>query len=465
MKSNARPAPARSRSRQPPGAKQNRVTARQSAPRRPERDIYTGAWTTASEDYVDRLGQLTPKEEFEAAENHFTHNRYVQRLILTKVSFAMHGFNVAPAKGASAKAVEDWLKSEDRIAQLREYAETVWRDRYVFNNVVAMWVDGDTTVPLLLPPYRCEYSDPLGREMLRYEPGWKSFELTLLKDSGLADRVRRGGGKITLDPALGEQFKVLKWQRVGLGFGRPSLITETRALNQCESMEVGDSGLAFWCRTPVRHHLIGHEIRTGQFAGQPRHFMRRERAEAVKAELNGRTGPVEMATNFDHKIAFEYPEPNLFDTRKWLSIRDRLAWWAGSIGLIMAGAPLMSVSSLMRIFQQEVTQDRMRVEPFIEATLSATAPGPVVVRSSNQCFQDSRVWSELLKYGVQQGPISLQTFLEETGRDDTTEVERKKAETKQREVRMPLYSGAHGKVPMADGGRPTGVPDPPPQPS
>lgn len=424
------------------------------------RDIYTGAWT--GHDAVGRAaGQpLDIKEELEAASK-AAYNRYVRTVIKLKCAFATYGCSIMAPAGASKatqKRIERW--AHDRRAYLLECMETAWRDRYVYDNVVAFWVDGGAE-PMLLPPERCEYRDPFGKEMLKYKPGWAERDVGLLDDDSLVQRWRKGGGWLTLGEDPSEHFKVLKWERVGCGFGRPTLAAEISTLDQCTSMEVGENALGFMSRTPIRQHALGHEIKSGPHAGQPRHFIKKARAEAIKSELNGKTGMVEMATNFDHKILVSYPDASLFDARKWHTIRDRIAWWAGPLGVMLTGGPLLSMPTLMGMFREEVHQDRTRMGPFLEEALSANAPDEISIRWGNQCFQDMRVWSELLKYGVQQGPISNHTFLEETGRDADREIEHKKDEIKERSIWMPTYSGAHGKVPVESGGRPVGTVDPP----
>jgi len=74
-----------------------------------------------------------------------------------------------------------------------------------------------------------------------------------------------------------------------------------KTLSQNESMEVGESLLGFFCRTPIRQHQIGHEIRTGPLAGQPKHFWKKERAKAIQTDFEGKVGAIETVTNFDHK--------------------------------------------------------------------------------------------------------------------------------------------------------------------
>jgi len=67
-------------------------------------------------------------------------------------------------------------------------------------------------------------------------------------------------------------------------------------------MEVGETLLGFFCRTPIRHHKLGHEIKSGQWAGQARHFATDRRIKEVQKFFEGRAGTAEIATNFDHLI-------------------------------------------------------------------------------------------------------------------------------------------------------------------
>ena len=118
----------------------------------------------------------------------------------------------------------------------------------------------------------------------------------------------------------------------------------------------------------------------------------------------------------------------------------------------------------MSMFKAEIEDDRALIFPWLAEIIGeAWDLAGVKVTANSKCFQDARVWSEMLKFGIQQGPISLQTFNEETGRDDEEETRRKKAELGQKDTRLPLFDAAHGKRPAAEtGGRPVGTADPPP---
>jgi hypothetical protein len=62
-------------------------------------------------------------------------------------------------------------------------------------------------------------------------------------------------------------FDVLKPERMGSGFGIPTITPLFVCSAQVQSLEVADAQLAAACRVVMEQHLMGHEIKSGIHPG------------------------------------------------------------------------------------------------------------------------------------------------------------------------------------------------------
>jgi len=81
-------------------------------------------------------------------------------------------------------------------------------------------------------------------------------------------------------------------------------------------------------RVPVRcteQHLLGHEIKVGNHAGSPAHFMKKPRAEAVKKRFQSRKSHSDGDEISTIKILRERarPEPAQFDTKRYAQVASK----------------------------------------------------------------------------------------------------------------------------------------------
>lgn len=378
----------------------------------------------------------------------YDQNWFVGTVVELKVAFFNHGFRFI---GMDAPRARELLKNEPWI---RSYVESVWRDRLIYDNVVTIWLDAEQVRPQTVRPEKCEYTDALGKEKLKYRSPWKAIELP----TGLA---RRWSNVVEFDAEKGEHFRVLKRARVGDGFGLPTSYRVFRALNQCESMEVGDALLGYLSRTVIRQHKLGCDPKSAAFKSKIPHYYTQARADAVKATFGSTLGFVEAATNFDHAIEYPYPDPKLFAAEKWKGVLDRLVWWGGPLAFMIL-APT-SNPYLMPQFHQEAMAERPRVAAHLSEVLRSYAKLEVDCRWSSRCFLDPRTSAELLTAGLSAGPLSQTTFLESAGFDPDEEKERKKEEAADDpKLHLPIYDKDHGQEPggLTSGGRPAGKTDP-----
>jgi hypothetical protein len=262
-------------------------------------------------------------------------------------------------------------------------------------------------------------------------------------------------------------FKVLKEEPVGMGFGWPDLGTLFHACSLNESLLVGDRQLADACRSVYEQHLLGHEIKSGNHAGSPAHFMKKPRAEAVKKEIQSKKGHIQLATNFDHliRIGAGRPEPAQFDTKRYAQVAEQMAVWGLPFAQMLNG---QINPYLMTLARQLGDTDRKRVRPYLTAVLQEAllAPAPITLQWDDACFWDSRMLLDLLKAGLAGGPISQESFLRLTLGNPTTEREAKARDAELPEDMVkPAFDAAHGdkapgrgSAPVPPGGKSPGKP-------
>lgn len=259
------------------------------------------------------------------------------------------------------------------------------------------------------------------------------------------------------DAGAGEPFAfdVIKRERVGVGFARPGLECVYRTAAQQESLEVRDALLAHVGRTVIEQHQLGHEIKAGIHAGSKANFCNDKKAKAVEEGLRGKTGHVRMVTNFDHKVLFPGPDPAQYEGKKYLACLDRLLLWSMPVGQIILTKTLNPY--LMEVFRTQAATERDYLAPHLVTVFrdALGCPVPVRVKWSDRCFRDSRLAADLLKNGLNTGPISQTTYTVEAGYDPTEEREFKAEEAKLPKAQtQPIYDGAHGAPKKTAGPKP-----------
>lgn len=379
-----------------------------------------------------------------------------------KKSFFNFGFRLKPGDGQDADELKKWQKLNKRW--LLHYIGRLWESRLVYSGAITFWrMEND----LLVPPFtlrleQCEYSDAMGLEKLKFTPNWSVGDLDVKDRKGAVlldpQAKRRYSTTFDVDEAAGEFFSVLKEGDIGDGLDWPEMHRAFRMLNEVESLDVGHSLLAFLSRSPIRQHQVGHEIKNGQHAGSPKHFLKEPLKRAIMQFFKGKVGFMEVVTNFDQKILYVYPDPKLMDPKKFESVINRLMWFAGPVGFMMLARGVAPY--LLPMLKQQAIEIRKLVAAHIEHVLSEAWKLEVEVVWSNRCFSDPRIALELMKVGLAAGPISQTSFVEEAGLEPVEELERKKEELKDKTPRLPLYDKDHGQQPGAAPGRKPGSPSP-----
>jgi hypothetical protein len=325
----------------------------------------------------------------------------------------------------------------------------VWMSFLVVRNAVALWMKNGRLI--IKPPEGCSFTDKFGVEKLSLLHNLSDKEIESMPGLSAAQREKLKLSKkleITHDDKL-FFFRVLKEEPVGMGFGWPDLATVFHACSLNESLLVGDRQLADAMRSVYEQHKLGHEIKSGNNAGNPAHFMKENRAKAVEKQIKSKKGHIQMATNFDHEILIGAgrPKPDQFDTRRYAQVAEQMADWGLPYGQMLSG---VINPFLMNLARSLATSDQHRMQPFLAALMQEAlgAPAPVMMVWDHSCFWDSRMLLDVIKSGLQSGPVSGETFLRAGGFNPADERDAKERDAAlPTELTLPIFDPNHGQQP------------------
>ncbi len=381
------------------------------------------AWESCGEDLHEDKGRIMKEARRFESESHA-----LSALLQLKGCFLNYRLRLVPQRTGDRQVWKDWCEGNpDALDSIHEVVRCLWRDWLLLDNVVLFWREvraGTVERVLVVPPERCEYSDVMGVEKLRMKVHLDAKDLEALPPK---ERARYQKGEITVGEGVGERFLVLKRERAGLGFAMPRLRGLLRTLEAQASLEVGDQLNAFLYRRVFAQWKVGHEIRVGPAAGKPTYHCKKEHATAIRNMTEGRFGIVEMVTNFDRTLEFPHPDPEVFDSTRYDGLRRRVYEFLGPLGQILHDP--QAALNAWSLFRTEAMEQRQEVARAIRRVAEVLgAPVPVRPAWGSQCFQDARLALDILKHGLESGPISQRTYLEDQGFDQEEEQERKEAE-------------------------------------
>lgn len=357
-----------------------------------------------------------------------------------------------------APKLEDWKRRHDKA--IAAYVRDAWQEFLTLDNLITVWRKGGA--PLVQKLERCAYSDAMAIEEVRIRHGLRP---EVVEKLNLPEAVKKRLGKPELVLREGDAvfgFDVVKREPVGMGLGWPALAGVFHACAIIENLEVSDRSLSDAMRTIFEQHQLGHEIKNGPHAGSPVHFIKPKRVEAVK-KLKGQKGHVIIATNFDHKILLGagLPDPNRFDSRRFEGAVNHLAYWGMPLAQMFLGKSVNPF--LMSLLAEQAKGERELMRPHFVRVFREALGCPVEIRVQwdDAIFWDSRLLLDLLKAGLNGGPLSQETFRERTGFPNADELARKENEAElDITLKAPAWDPNHGKRPGDDkGGKPAGKND------
>lgn len=381
---------------------------------------------------------------------------FVREAVRLNAAFANFGLHL------KVKGGDKWLDgapdaarpNRTRRQMLEKFISTAWRHRFTYTNAVAIWWRSKSAgvgepFPQLVLPQECLFKDAWGNEVLTWQAVGDNAAgaPAIWKD--------RAGRNVILEDADDFGFGVFRRSAPGNGFGTPEMVGVFGALFESESLEASEGTLALAARQVIRQHVLGHEQKYGQLAGQVVGNSK-VRREALQQALEERVGIVELAGNFDHEIRYVVPDPKHYAAGKWESVVARLLWWSGPLGHL----PVLRGTSpyLMWTARVQHAADRIEFGAWLEEVIADCCNQDVKLAWSNRCYSDPRIAAEQARFAYTGGILSQGGYSEDAGFDDELELERRRRELGEVRDRLPLYDPSHGYVGGVKAGRVAGIP-------
>ena len=439
-----------------------------------------GAFPTAPTVYQKPRAQV-----FYMARNWFERQVFLKAITLLKFDIYNYGlhFAVGPLPDGASKAdrvaadkknvvIQKWY-DENKLTVMK-FVRDAWQEWFCMDNAIAVWCKN--CPPVLYPIEHLTYQDDFGIEALSFAHGLSPEKIDQMTSLSLTARTAMKAGKDLTLMKQGKattnglfQFETLKRTRVGVGLAWPQIRTLFNSVGTWESLELADWQLADALRTVYEMHLIGHEIKNGNRAGFPDHFLKSKRAAAINKIIGGGKGGSKqtlaaikrLVVNFDHKVEYPRPDPKHFGNDRYEGVLERMMYWSMPIGQMLFAKQMNPWHG--QFLKAKAQTERGFIGPFIEAVLkqSLGAPEGITAAWSDDVFMDPRLMLDTLKTGLTSGPLSQETFLEKTGHKPQKERARKDTENDlpTHQVR-PVWDGAHGINPNdPEAGRPPGSGD------
>jgi hypothetical protein len=346
--------------------------------------------------------------------------------------------------------------NETNGERARKFCRDAMQKFLEYDAVFGLWLDGRDYC-LLRPLEYFLYSDMLGVETVKYVHNLSLYQIEMLPK----EQQQRflGHPHVFLNPNFGEHWKLAKRTPTGDGLGIPWLMTIFMILGEEESKENGIYFMAWLTRTANRAHNIGHEIKSGPYAGREnsdgRASWTKEKSDEIIRAWKDTVGANDVTRNFDITTEFPWPPMEYFDETLWNGSRKRLTEAFGPLAMM---AQATGVTPFLSAQAKAIANfDRNEImAPFMSQIIRKAYKCPVPVRLvwQDDIFTTDQLNHELRKFVTMQGNVSPDTQQGWAGLDPKQENEKKLAAVNHPDAQalhMPIYDSAHGGSPAIDG--------------
>lgn len=366
-------------------------------------------------------------------------------------------------------ALKDWLEGKGKAvwSMLVRLNADLWSEWLLQDNAVVFWIEpfkNQTPKPMVLDCEVCKYSNEFGAESLKVTLPRKT-DLTDAQKEALGPRwaaAYRTGKEIELKPEEGERFRVLTRAKAGHGLGMPRLRQALRLLGIFDNLRTADWGGSWKHRDVIEQIKVGHEIRNGDRAGLPDHFINKEKRRQIEEQTKNKTGPRQSVTNFDVEFLWKYLDPEFFKATKFDATLAGLDRFGGpGMMLLAGGTQSANAEFLARAFAAEGRHDRNTVGGLLNDLLADRTflpmrpPVPLQVGWNPHTFRDSKQMLDLIRFASGQGAMSMETTRESLDLDHRQEGDRLVAERNDQNRNTPYFEQKQG---MTEPGRPGNTP-------
>lgn len=405
----------------------------------------------------DKESPNNVKDAFQKGREWAKKNWFVATMLLLKGYYLTYGLKLVPKDKSKKKKFNDWLIGEKSGApsknkiHLLKYIQSAANEFLLQDTLISFWLEKESDFPVMLLPEICKLDDAFGFEKLSVTFATKKRE-DLETGDLTAKQIERytSGRPVILSENEGERWMVSTRGLIGQGFHFPRLFSIFRTLSQNESMEVGESMLAYAGRLVLRVHQKGYEPKNHTAGLKMKDYSwTKEWSDEVKTFFKNKLGFAEMTASFDHKISYLWVDPKYFEAKKWETIINRLVWWGGPLAFMLM-AKTQSINWI-KMLETEIDGIRSELLPHLDYVLNSIypeAPGGIDFKFSDECFKDARLVWDMLKTLMQQGPASLSTALKKANLDTEEERENKSEEAKKENAKYytPLVFPGQGKA-------------------
>jgi hypothetical protein len=325
--------------------------------------LFRSAWKpTGKRTVFKRVHEL-------AKENHF-----VNWVIYFKLLLFMNGFDVMGAK-------------KENMPEYRRLTRDIFLEALTCDNAVVVWVeqpeeDEEAAALSRAIVMNCgdvRYDDSFGVPTLAVR--FRKRQISESQKDKLGERYAKAlaeGSELVLDESHGEHFVVLSNEKLGNGLGVPRLRSVFDELSALELAGKGDWN-AFWTmKDVIRQVKKGHDIKTGNLAGMPMHFIKEKEARAILGGLRNKAGSFDAVTNFD--VDIKYPtleiDPKFLDAKKYGGVMQQLLQWAGPIGLLFKTEQGRALDDMIPILNAEMEHWREEVRIIVEQIINDPSYDP-----------------------------------------------------------------------------------------
>lgn len=387
-------------------------------------------------------------------------NWYLGAILTIRQLFYDYGFQLKAVEAKDKPKLQKWLDDQKNLKRLHKYRSDLWGEVLLNDAAISFWMEGQVK-PTLLNLSEIDYSDEYGQERLTIYHKLSEARIREMKlSASVTARLIRDKKIVILPDDEVFHFEVIKREKSGGGLGLPLLHGMFMNLIASDSLEAHDAVLANCMRRVYEQHRIGHETKYGVNAGGKANMWKKETATAIANKTKGKTGLLQMTTNFDHEILYPGVDKDRFAASRYEGIEKRFSYWAMPIvQLLGAQSPQ---PQLLGLFRTMAIEERKKIALHLQLVGEVFGwDFPVKPTWGNECFRDERIFADLLKTGFAGGPVSQTTLLEELHLDPERERERKAEEAKlPKDQTTPIYDAAHGPAePGALNGRPAGSGD------
>lgn len=409
----------------------------------------------------------TMAERFSVARRLADRNDWVGALLYIKHNYFADGFRFCDL----SKKVKVWrTKAQSKGFDFIRFSGDVWTEWLACDNVVVFWREpkkGSGKLPsvVVLDCEICTYDDTLGAKSLKVKPGHKKLSDAQIRMLGPRwAKAWIEGREVELMEDQGEYFEVLSRAKVGKGMGEPRIVQVLESLSTYELLGLADWTGAWEHKDLIQHITKGHEIKNGDLAGLPKHFITKKQQAAIMKAMKVLSGGRRVVTNFDMKILWQFLNPNFFDGKKYDGTVAKLENWGGAAALLLKSGQTSPL--LMDVFAAEGRSNRQKVGNFIDRILNnanfhAELPPPeeVQVGWNEQSFLNIKMMLEWIRLGCANGLVSPQTGRNAMGVENDTETALMREAHKHPEDFTPPFEAKQGMVGGSKGGgRPSDKP-------